>query len=212
MKNIDSILAEIGIEIPADQKDAFSKAFNENYKTVAEFEKKDAKITKLTEEAENWKKNAESAAETLKGFDGLDPESIKAQIADYEKKLEQNKAEYDQKIYDRDFADAVHAEFDKMKFTSESARKAVMAQVKASGIQLKEGKLYGFGDVIADIKAADPSAFVDEHQEELEQKKVKFTAPNQQSAGTSMTRETIGAIKDRAQRRKAIAENPELFI
>ena len=45
MKNIHTILSEIGITIPEDKKAEFDKAVAENYKTSAEHEKK---VTRLT--------------------------------------------------------------------------------------------------------------------------------------------------------------------
>lgn len=36
MKNIETILSELGIQIPADKKDSFNSQFGENYKTAEE--------------------------------------------------------------------------------------------------------------------------------------------------------------------------------
>ena len=47
MKNIHTILSEVGISIPDDKKAAFDKAVAENYKTLAEHEKK---VNRLTED------------------------------------------------------------------------------------------------------------------------------------------------------------------
>ena len=38
MKNIHTILSELGVSIPEDKKAEFDKAVAENYKTVAEYE------------------------------------------------------------------------------------------------------------------------------------------------------------------------------
>ena len=70
----------------------------------------------------------------------------------------------------------------------------------------------GLGDLVAQIRERDATAFVDEQQTRLEAGKARFTdklSNNPGGAGT--TKEEIMAIKDRAERRKAIAEHPALF-
>ena len=42
MKNIETILSELGIQIPADKKDAFNSQFGENYKTTEETNRAEA--------------------------------------------------------------------------------------------------------------------------------------------------------------------------
>ena len=69
MKNIHTILSEYGITVPEDKKAEFDKAVAENYKTAAEFEKK---VNRLTEDLTAEKKRADTAVETLKGFEGKD--------------------------------------------------------------------------------------------------------------------------------------------
>ena len=73
MKNIHTILSEVGITIPEDKKADFDKAVSENYKTAAEFEKK---VNRLTEDLNAATKRADTAEETLKGFEGKDFEAI----------------------------------------------------------------------------------------------------------------------------------------
>ena len=68
MKNIHTILSEAGVTIPEDKKADFDKAVAENYKTAAEFEKK---VNRLTEDLNAATKRADTAEETLKGFDGI---------------------------------------------------------------------------------------------------------------------------------------------
>lgn len=204
MKNIEELLKEVGIEIPEDKADDFKKSFNENYKTVAEYSKVKANV-------DNWKSKAETAEETLKGFEGIDPAKLNDEIANWKKKAEDAEKTYNENLYKRDFADALEREMNKVKFTSASAKEAVMKKISESGIQYKEGKLYGLQDVLADIRTNDASAFVDEHQETLEKQKVTFTKPMVDPNGNPVTRESIASIKDPVERRKAIKNNPGLF-
>lgn len=205
MKNIEKILSDYGIEIPEDKAADLIKEVNANYKTIAEFEKKEKLI-------ESLKDKAESAQATLEKFKDIDPEQIKGEVDTWKKKLEDAEAEYKKSIYDRDFKDALEKEMANIKFTSNSAKNAVEKQIMESGIQLKDGKLIGFNDILDSIKTNDKDAFVDEEAKAAEETKVKFTSSVSSNKPNAMTRESIIAIKDNAERRKAISAHPELFV
>lgn len=205
MKNIEKLLSDYGVEIPEEKMADFKKEFNSNYKTVAEFEKKESLI-------ETLKEKAESANETIEKFKDIDVDAIKGEVEEWKKKYENAESDYNKKVYERDFNDALEKELSGIKFTSNSAKEAVKKQIVDSGLQLKDGKLYGFNDFLADIKEKDGGAFVDEEKEVAEEKKVKFTTPITDNKPTKATRDSILAIKDNAERRKAIADNPELFV
>ena len=77
MQNIEEILKANGVELTEEQSTAIKKAVAENYKTVAEVEKK---VGKLEAERDNYKEQLDTANETLKKFDGVDAEGMKKQI------------------------------------------------------------------------------------------------------------------------------------
>lgn len=210
MQKLIETLKSFGIEIPADKQADVKKALSEHYKNTAEHNKA---ISKLEADRDAWKEKAESAEETLKGFDGIDPAQVQSQLAEYKKKAEDAEKDRDEKLYERDFADALKAELEGVKFTSEAAKKSVMADIKAAGLKLKDGKILGLNDLISQMKEKDASAFVDERQEQLEAGRAKpFTGPLNSGGGTKkMTREEIFGIKDRTERQKAIAENLSEF-
>lgn len=211
MQNIEAILTEFGIEVPADKKADFTKKVSENYVTKAEHDKK---IGKVETDRDNWKSKAETAEETLKKFDGVDLETMQTELSTWKLKAENAEKDYQQKIYDRDFSDALRTEFESIKFSSEAAKKAVMAEVKESGLKLKDGKILGLSDLIGQIKERDASAFVDEQQQKAQQQAARFTTPGTGKTpgghGT-MTKKDIYAIKDPSERQAAIAENLGLF-
>lgn len=211
MQNIIEICKEFGLEIPADKQADFNKKVAENYLTKAEHDKK---IGKAEADRDNWKSKAETAEETLKSFDGIDPAKIQQELKGWQEKAE--KAEQDAKaqIYERDFADALKGEMEGYKFTSEAAKKSIMAEIKDAGLKLKDGKILGLSDLIEQIKKSDASAFVDEHQEQLEAGKARFTQPQKPGSGAkfgTMTKKDIMDIKDPSERQAAIAENMSLF-
>ena len=211
MQKLIETLKSFGIEIPADKQADVKKALSEHYKNIAEHNKA---ISKLEADRDAWKEKAESAEETLKGFEGIDPAQVQSQLAEYKKKAEDAEKDRDAKLYERDFADALKTELEGVKFTSEAAKKSVMADIKEAGLKLKDGKILGLNDLISQMKEKDASAFVDEKQEQLEAGRAKpFTGPLNPNGGGAkkMTREEIFGIKDTTARRQAIAENLSEF-
>lgn len=174
MKNIHTILSELGITVPEDKKTDLDKTVAENYKTIVEHDKK---VSRLTDDLTAEKKRADTAEETLKGFEGIDPAKVNDEIANWKKKAEEAEQNAQKKLDERDFNDALKTELDAMKFTSTAARKAVESDIRAAGLKLKNGKILGLSDLIEQIKKDDASAFVDEHQEDLEKNKARFTKP-----------------------------------
>lgn len=210
MQNIEAILAELGIEVPSDKKGDLTKKVSENYVTKAEHEKK---IGKAETERDNWKSKAETAEETLKKFDGVDLETMQTELNNWKQKAETAAKDYEQKIYERDFSDALKTELESVKFSSDAAKRAVMSEIKESGVKLKDGKIIGLSDVINQIKERDASAFVDEQQQKAQQQAARFTVPGtgRSTGSTTTTKKDIMSIKDPTERQAAIAENLSLF-
>lgn len=211
MQNIIEICKEFGLEIPADKQADFNKKVAENYLTKAEHEKK---IGKAETDRDNWKEKAETAEETLKSFEGIDPTQIQTELATWKKKAEDAEKNAQAQIYERDFSDALKSEMEGYKFTSEAAKKSIMAEIKDAGLKMKDGKILGLSDLIEQIKKNDASAFVDEHQAQLEANRPRFTQPQKPGSGAkfgTMTKKDIMDIKDPSERQAAIAENMSLF-
>lgn len=186
-----------------------SFVMSENGKDLKKLQKENET---LTSDRDTWKEKAETAEETLKGFEGIDPTQVQAQLAEYKKKAEDAEKDRDAKLYERDFADALRTALEGIKFSSEAAKKAVMADIKEAGLKLKDGKILGLNDLISQMKEKDASAFVDEAQQQAQQNAARFTAPRgQQTPPGSMTKEDIMAIKDPSERQAKIAENIGLF-
>lgn len=207
MQNIEAILKQFGLEIPKEQAEEFRKTFHENYKTVKDYEK-------LETDRDKWKGQAETAEETLKKFDGVDLETMQTELNTWKQKAETAEKDYEQKIYERDFSDALKNELESVKFSSDAAKRAVMSEIKESGLKLKDGKILGLSDLIGQIKERDASAFVDEQQQKAQQQAARFTVPGtgRSAGGTNGTTiADIKAIKDPAERQAAIAKNLDLY-
>ena len=166
----------------------------------------------LTSDRDTWKEKAEAAETTLKGFEGVDLETMQKELSDWKQKATEAEKNAQAQLYERDFADALKTEFEGIKFSSEAAKRAIMAEVKEAGLKLKDGKILGLNDLLSQMKEKDASAFVDDAQQQAQRNMARFTAPlGKQNAPGTMTRKDIEAIKDPSERQSAIASNLHLF-
>lgn len=201
MKNVAEILKSYDIVVPEDKLEDFNREFHQNYKTVAEHEKK---ITRLEAERDDFKVKYEAASETLKDFEGIDADGMKQKLEDYEKKVKELEETHKQELYERDFSDALNTAMEQYKFSSDYAKKSVMTEIKEAGLKLIDGKIIGLNDMVEAIKGKDASAFVDEAQQNLENGKASFTKPQSKGAnGKKLTMVELMKMKN---------ENPDMDI
>lgn len=200
-----------------DELKAWGLTDEQSEKVMAQYGKDVSKLQKenekLTADRDKEKERADNAEETLKKFDGVDVETMQAELATWQQKAKDIEKDYADKLAQRDFEDALKEEIGGYKFTSEAAKKAIMAEIREAGLKVKDGKILGLSDLLAQMKEKDASAFVDEKQEQLEAERAKpFTGPlNQNTGGQKMTKSDILNIKDAGQRQSAIAQNLGLF-
>lgn len=165
--NIIEKLKQFNVEITADME----KAFSGDFLSEREVEKK---LSRAENDRDSWKQRAETAEETLKGFEGKDFDTITKERDEWKRKAEDAEKEYSAKEAEREKQELLKEAFSKVKFTSEAAKKAIMAQI-SEGVSVNNGKLIGFNDLLKEAMESDASAFVDEEEEELEENKAKFT-------------------------------------
>lgn len=209
MQNIEAILTELEIEIPAEKKTELTKKVLENYVTKGEYDKK---VNRLESDRDTWKEKAETAETTLKSFDGVDVEGMKQSIADWKAKAEKAEQDAKEQLYQRDFADALKTELESVKFSSEAAKKAIMAEIKEAGLTMKNGKILGLNDLIEQMKKEDASAFIDESQQKAQQNAAKFTTSVQKGSGAGgiLTKEDFKKM-NLDERLKLKQSDPDLF-
>lgn len=108
-------------------------------------------VTTLTTERDAARSQLGEANKKLEGYD---PEwRAKAEKAE-------NDAKEQVAALQNDFA--AQTAISAVKFSSESAKKAFLSDLKAKNLPLQEGKLLGFDDYLANYKKNDPGAFVPE--------------------------------------------------
>nr|DAU81851.1 MAG TPA: minor structural protein [Caudoviricetes sp.] len=165
----------------------------------------------ISADRDNWKSQAETAQNTLTKFDGIDPEKIDSEIADWKKKAKDAEEMYTAKIREREFEDALKAELDNVKFSSEAAKRSVMIDIKAAGLKLIDGKILGLKDLLDQMKEKDASAFVDESEKNAKNNMATFTSQVNKNQQGTLTKNDILSIKDATERQAAIAANINLF-
>lgn len=161
MKNIIEICKDFGIEIPAEKHADFLKAVNGEYKTVADYNKQVDK----TAAAE---KRAETAEETLKGFEDKDFDTIIKERDEWKRKHDENEAAYKKEQEEREFNELL----------TSSITDAKGKNAKAITALLDVEKLRNSRNQQADIKAALDSLRAESgYLFDDEGGKAKFTAP-----------------------------------
>jgi len=203
MKNVVTILRELGIEIPEDKEQEITRGVAENYVTKAEHEKK---ITRIEAERDNFKTQNDDLTKSLKAFEGVNPEELKAQVADAVKKAAEAEKKANDELARRDRNDMIDKALESVGFTSSYAKKDIVSRLKnENDIRVKDGQLIGLDDYLNIYRKSDPDAFSGD------KKPATFTTPNGGGETQKLTKEAIMAIKDSRERRQKIAENHELF-
>ena len=188
MKNIYEILKSYGIEIPQDKKEAFDKEVLENYKTVkevdtlrnkleaAESDKKaieekyntdiaqrDTDLATLQEKLKNAGADADKLSNLQTDFDNLQ-QTYNTAKADYEKQLAKQAYDF-----------AIRENVANLKFSSNSAKKAFIADITAKNLSMENGKILGFDDFVNAYKEQDAGAFVVDDDTEAGKPKPTFS-------------------------------------
>lgn len=200
MKNIHTILSEYGITVPDDKKADFDKAIAANYKTVAEYDKQAGKLTSMTE-------RAETAENTLKGFEGKDFDAITKERDEWKQKHADLEKKHQEEADAREFNDFLTVAIDEAKGKDP---KAIIAHLALSTLKGSKNRDKDIKAAIAKVKEERGYLF---DADDGGTPPAKFTAPRKDggSGGGKLTREEIMAIPDRAARRDAIAKNQHLF-
>lgn len=200
MQKLIETLKQFGIEIPDDKQSEVKKALSEHYKNANEHTKA---ISKLETDRDNWKQKAETAEETLKGFEGKDFDTITKERDEWKKKAEDAEKEYSAKEAEREKQELLKEAMAEVEFTSESAKELITKKI-ADSISVKNGKLIGFNDLLEDAKKNDAPAFVSRKDD------VKITSgagSSNSNSGGVLTKKDIDSIKDTRDRQRAIAES-----
>ena len=173
MKNIYEILKNFGITVPEDKKKDFDNLMLENYKTIKEVNNLQGKLENAEKERDSYKtkydediqqrdadikdlqtklKNAGTDADKLK--------TLEADLATLQTNYDTAKTEYEKQLAQQAYEFAVKEKVSSLKFSSNSAKKAFIADAMNEGMKLKDGELQGFNEFLESYKKNDAGAFL----------------------------------------------------
>lgn len=121
MKNIQTILEELQIDLSDETRDALVKSVNENYRTIAEVQAKSEKLEKQAEQIEQLTAQANELAEQAQALEGSTEtiENLKKQIAEYNEAEEQRTATEAENKKRADFKELFDAACDGRSFAND---------------------------------------------------------------------------------------------
>lgn len=201
MKNIIDICKGLGIEIPADKHAEFNKAVAENYKTIAEHEKK---VNRLTDDLAAEKKRADDAVETLKGFEGKDFDAITRERDEWKTKHDNAVAAHQKEQEEREFNEMLSTAISESKGKN---NKAITALLDLDALRKSKNQEKDIKAALEGIKKDNEYLF-----DTTGTPPARFDDPgNKGNPAGTLTRDDIMKITDRAERRAAMAKNQHLF-
>ncbi len=122
-------------------------------------------ITTLTTERDGLKTQLGEANTALASFKDMDIDGIKSKAAELETKYATDTQALKEQLDAANYGFAVKEAVSGLKFSSESAKKAFVAELTAKKLPLQESKLLGLDDFAKTYKESDPGAFLPENDD-----------------------------------------------
>ena len=143
-------------------KNAIDAIMAENGRDI---EAKNNTITTLTTERDGLKTQLGDANATIQSYKDMDIDGIKAKAGEWETKYNTDTQALKDQLAAAEYVFAVKEAVAGLKFSSESAKKAFVADLTAKKLPLQEGKLLGLEDFAKTYKESDPDAFLPENDD-----------------------------------------------
>ncbi len=125
----------------------------------------EAQINTLTNERDGLREQLGTANETIRSYKDMDIDGIKKAAADWEAKYQTDTQALQAQIDADRYRFAVDKAVGSIRFSSESAKRAFMADLTAKKLPVQEGKLLGLEDFTKTYRESDPGAFVPENDD-----------------------------------------------
>ncbi|MEZ3454455.1 MAG: phage scaffolding protein [Oscillospiraceae bacterium] len=149
MQNIHDILGGIGITVHEDKKADFDKAVNENYKTVAE-------VGKIEAKRDLFKSQLDETQAALKGYEGVNVEELRGKISALEKSLADKETEHASKIADMEFNSDLQ---DAIRTSGAKNSKAVSALLDLDSLKASKNRGRDIADALEKLKSENDYLF-----------------------------------------------------
>lgn len=149
MKNIYEILKEYGLEVPADKKADFDKAWKENYRTKSEYDNS-------VSQRDNYKTSLDDVNAKLKEFEGVNVKDLQGQITKLQGDLKAKDDEYAAKEADRVFMDSIK---EAVKTAGGRNEKAVIAMLDIDALKESKNQSEDIKKALEGVKKSDGYLF-----------------------------------------------------
>ena len=125
-----------------------------------------AKFDSLNEQKKDLENQLKETNDKMQELSKVDTEELKKQIVDLQKKYEEDTKALNTKYEAREYDIKLNDYAKDLKFSSNSARKSFMNDLKAKDLKFENDKLVGFDDFVNSYKETDPTAFIEETKTE----------------------------------------------
>ena len=125
-----------------------------------------AKFDNLNEQKKDLENQLKETNDKVQELSKANTEELKKQIEDLQKKYEEDTKELNNKYEAREYDIKLNDYAKDLKFSSNSAKKSFMSDLKAKDLKFENDKLVGFDDFVNSYKENDPNAFMEEKKEE----------------------------------------------
>lgn len=138
-----------------------NKVMNENGKDIEKYKKE---VEKYKTQFESTKASLDEANTTIESYKGKDMNIEKIQQAadEWKNKYDTETKALNDKLTAQERKYATDSYFAGMKFTSESAKRGIIAQFNEQKFELKDGKFIGADEYMKTLKESDAGAFATE--------------------------------------------------
>ena len=124
------------------------------------------KFDNLNEQKKDLENQLKETNDKMQELSKVDTEELKQQIIDLQKKYEEDTKALNSKYEAREYDIKLNDYAKDLKFSSNSARKSFMNDLKEKELKFEDDKLVGFDDFVNSYKESDPDAFIEEKKEE----------------------------------------------
>lgn len=124
------------------------------------------KFDNLNEQKKDLENQLKETNDKMQELSKVDTDELKKQIEDLQKKYEEDTKALNSKYEAREYDIKLNDYAKDLKFSSNSARKSFMNDLKTKELKFEDDKLVGFDDFVNSYKENDPNAFISESTEE----------------------------------------------
>lgn len=125
-----------------------------------------AKFDNLNEQKKDLENQLKETNDKVQELSKANTEELKKQIEDLQKKYEEDTKELNDKYEAREYDIKLKDYAKDLKFSSNSAKKSFMNDLKEKELKFEDDKLVGFDDFVSSYKENDPTAFIEEKKDE----------------------------------------------